>query len=314
METCDLLIIGAGPAGLAAAINAASEGLTTYVLDRSHDVGGQARKSSKIENYLGFPAGCTGADLTEAARVQAERFGAAFIQGAEVIDLRCDDGRPVAMCASGTVYECRAAIVATGVTYRRLEAPGVERLLGRGVEYGMSPTDLLDLQGQRVHVVGGANSAGQAVLHLARRAQEVVLVTRSPLEKSMSQYLIDRIYAAGNIRVAPNTRIAAVDGDEHLDKVTLASPSGVWTETSAGLFAFIGAVPHTEWVGAQKDAQGFILSGIDLSQPRKRQQLEASIPGVFVAGDVRSGSIKRVAAAAGEGAMAVANVHRFLGG
>lgn len=312
---CDLLVIGAGPAGLAAAVNAASEGLHTIVLERGPEVGGQASSSSRIENYLGFPTGLTGAELANAAHEQAVRFGAEIHTHAQVIDLRSDGlGHHQVMCESGAVYRCPSTIIASGVTYRKLDVPGVDRLLGHGVAYGVSPEQAEEYRGKRVFIVGGANSAGQAAVHLAQHGAEVELLTRSPLEKSMSQYLIDRCAASDAIQVRVGARVAAVKGNhEHaLAHVTVADDDGITTEDAAGLFVFIGADPRTDWApGLTKDSRGFVVTGPDLPDV-SRLYLETSVPGVFAAGDVRSGSVKRVAASAGEGAMAVQFVHRYL--
>lgn len=311
---CDLLIVGAGPAGLAAAVNAASEGLGVIVLDRGIEVGGQARTSSRIENYLGFPSGLSGEELATAAEEQARRFGASIHHAAEVIDVRpTDDGRFQVMCASSTVYLCRAILIASGVIYRRLESPGVEALVGRGVFYGVSPSQAEDYRGARVFVVGGANSAGQAALHLAQHGAEVHVLARSPLAKSMSQYLVDRIEKHPDIAVREAARVAAVRAGDRiwLEHVTVAEPSGVVTEQAAGLFIFIGAEPRVSWAPLETDRGGFILTGADLPDVA-RAYLETSVPGIFAAGDVRSGSVKRVSAAAGEGAMAVQMIHRYL--
>lgn len=320
---CDLLVIGAGPAGLAAAINGASEGLSVIVLDRYTTLGGQASTSSRIENYLGFPEGLSGAELTAQAEAQARRFGAVFHPGAEVIDLRADGDAHSAMCANGHVYRCRTVLVTTGVTYRRLTVPGAEALLGRGVFYGASPSQAYEYEGKRVFVVGGANSAGQAALHLAAHGARVDIVTRSPLVKSMSSYLLDRLTAApADISVTTGGRIAAVRGqDDVLSHVTVAHPGGVVSHEAAAVFVFIGADPLTDWAPhLAKDEKGFVLTGPD-AQPwlsgnhgyeLQLLYLETSVPGTFAAGDIRSGSVKRVAAAAGEGSMAVQFVHRYL--
>jgi thioredoxin reductase (NADPH) len=314
-HSCDLLVIGAGPAGLAAAVNAASEGLHTIVLERGATVGGQAASSSRIENYLGFPNGLSGAELTEAATEQAMRFGANIHTHAQVIDLRADGlGQHQIMCESGQVYRCDAALVTSGVTYRTLDVPGIAPLIGKGVGYGISPADAEQYRGQRVVVVGGANSAGQAAVHLADHGAEVDIVTRSPLEKSMSTYLVDRCESHEGITIREGARIAAVKGnkDHRLGHVTIADAAGVVTEAAAGLFVFIGAEPKVEWAPAlAKDAKGFILTGSDI-QDANVPYLSTSLPGVFAAGDVRSGSVKRVAAAAGEGSMAVQFIHKYL--
>lgn len=317
---CDLLIIGAGPAGLAAAVSAASEGLRVIVLERSKTAGGQMGTSSRIENYLGFVNGLSGADLATAAIAQAERFGADIHAGAEVIDLRGEghgtERHHRAICATGNTYSCTAILVAAGVTYRRLEVPGADPLLGRGIFYGASPTQAAEYAGQRVFMVGGANSAGQAAIFLASNHADVDIITRSPLEKSMSQYLIDRIAACPNITVHTSARVAAVRGTRHrLSHVTVADTDGVETHQAAALFAFIGADPQTDWAPQlKKDPRGFILTGQDASGINSdgRMFLETSEAGIFAAGDIRYGSVKRVAASAGEGAMATQFIHRYL--
>lgn len=326
-HACDVLIIGAGPAGLAAAVNAASEGLHVIVLERSPWVGGQASSSSRIENYLGFPLGLTGHELATAAHEQALRFGAEIHTGSAVIDLRRVDLDHVqAMCQSGKVYTCQTTILTTGVTYRQLDAPGVSDLIGRGVYYGASPSEAERYRDKRVFVVGGANSAGQAALHLAQHGSSVTILTRSPLEKGMSAYLIERIRAA-EIAVEVGARVAAAHGKSTaeggdgagiilaqplLEAVTVATPDGVRSELADALLVFIGAEPRTGWAPQLlTDRRGFILTGSDVPGD-PRLYLESSEPGIFAAGDVRAGSIKRVAAAAGEGATAVALVHRYL--
>jgi thioredoxin reductase (NADPH) len=324
-HVCDLLVIGAGPAGLAAAVNAASEGLRTIVLERSPLVGGQATSSSRIENYLGFAEGLTGSELAAQAEAQARRFGAKLVTGAHVIDLRpTEDGHQI-MCASGHAYVCRAALVTSGVTYRTLDVPGAQELLGRGVFYGASPAETAQYEGRNVYVVGGANSAGQAAIHFAQHGANVTILSRSPLAKSMSTYLIERIEDMDIPRVI-GARVAALhapctgDGEIclSLDAVTVSTPDAITTHKADGLFVFIGAEPRTSWApSVMTDSRGFILTGSDVgSRDADRRivpaYLETSQAGVFAAGDVRAGSVKRVAAAAGEGAMAVQFIHRYL--
>lgn len=302
---CDVLVVGAGPAGLAAAVNAASEGLQVIVLDKSTDVGGQARSSSRIENYLGFPSGLSGEELTVAGQEQAEKFGAVFHTRSEVIDVRPTERGQQAMCASGLLYNCRALLITCGVAYRRLDAPGVEEMTGQAVFYGMSPSQAEDYRDKRVLVVGGANSAGQAALHLANHGCDVELLTRSPLTKGMSAYLIDRIHDHVHVGIREGARVAAVRHESgRLSDVLIAQPDGVVSRDCAAVFVFIGAEPRVLWApDLDTDRSGFIETGVDLM---------TAVPGVFAAGDVRSGSIKRVSAAAGEGAMAVQMIHRFL--
>jgi thioredoxin reductase (NADPH) len=321
---CDLLVIGAGPAGLAAAINAASEGLRVIVLERSAHAGGQASTSSRIENYLGFPAGLTGPELAQASEEQALRFGADIHTGSEVIDLRTEGDHHRAMCADGKTYTCSTILVTAGVTYRRLDVPGADSLIGRGVFYGASPTQVSEYAGKRVFVVGGANSAGQAALFLAQHGARVDILTRSPLAKSMSTYLLDRLVKlAADITVNTGARVAAVHGTKShgLDHVTVADDAAVISHEAAALFVFIGAEPRTDWAPTlAKDQRGFILTGPeawDTSKDGWLEQrppfyLETSVPGIFAAGDIRSDSVKRVSAAAGEGAMAVQFVHKYL--
>lgn len=317
-HSCDLLIVGGGPAGLAAAVNAASEGLRTIVLERAGAVGGQASASSRIENYLGFADGLTGAQLAEQARAQAERFGAELVTDSQVIDLRPTDERGhQAMCHSGHVYVCRTALVTSGVTYRTLDVPGATELLGRGVYYGASPTQAALANDADIFIVGGANSAGQAALHFAQH-NRVTILTRSPLNKGMSAYLIERIDSAPNITVEVGARVAAVHGayddanGASLDGITVATPDRIVTHAADGLFVFIGAEPRTSWApGLLTDKRGFILTGQDVPGD-PRAYLETSTAGVFSAGDVRAGSVKRVAAAAGEGAMSVQFIHHYL--
>jgi len=304
----------------------ASEGLTTVIVEREAP-GGQAGQSAAIENYLGFPRGLTGSDLTHRAVAQVSRFGAEMVLARGVVALETrgpvhavifDDG-------SGEI-EARAVIVATGVSYRRLEADGLEELTGRGVYYGVTASEASQCEGDDVYVVGAANSAGQAALNLARFAKRVVLVVRArTLVDTMSRYLVDRILAAANIEVRYRSEVVACTGEGHLETLTLADrESGATEEASASwLFVFIGASPHTEWLGdgIARDEKGFVVTGQDLlaaTSPRRWPMerapyaLETSVPGVFAAGDVRLDSMKRVASAVGEGAMAVYLVHRYL--
>lgn len=320
----DLAIVGGGPAGLAAAVYAASEGLTTVILERDAP-GGQAGQSARIENYLGFPSGLRGGDLAQRALRQGRRFGAEIVRMQDAVGLEVDgDVRRVRLSGGGSVA-CHCAVVSCGVSYRRLEAEGTDDLLGRGVFYGAATTEAERMRGRRVFVVGGANSAGQGAIHFAQYADHVTVVVRGEsLEIGMSQYLVDRIAATPNIDVLTRTRVTAAGGEGHLENVTLQDlPDGPERTLPAdGLFIFIGAVPHTEWLQGSVacDDRGFILSGREGlgSRPgcwpleRDPFLLETSVPGVFAAGDVRQGSLKRVASAVGEGAMAVQFIHHYL--
>jgi thioredoxin reductase (NADPH) len=321
----DVCIVGGGPAGLAAAVYAASEGLATVIVEREAP-GGQAGQSAAIENYLGFPRGLTGSDLTRRATAQASRFGAEMILARDVVGFEARGPvRAVLLAGSGEI-EARALIVATGVSYRRLDAAGLDELTGRGVYYGMNASQASQCQGDEVYVVGAANSAGQAALHVSRFAKRVVLVVRAAtLADTMSRYLLDRIVSAPNIEVRYHSEVVAGRGDGHLETLTIADrDSGITEElTSNWLFVFIGASPRTDWLGADvgRDDNGFVVTGQDLLGPAYARRwplarppfgLETSVPGVFAAGDVRLDSMKRVASAVGEGAMSVYFVHRYL--
>lgn len=320
----DLCIVGAGPAGLAAAVYAASEGLQTVVVE-SDAPGGQAGQSASIENYLGFPKGLSGADLTHRAVAQASRFGAEMVLARDVVGFETRGPVRAVLLDGSTDIEARAVLVATGVSYRRLEAPGLDGALGRGIYYGATASEASQTSGADVYVVGGANSAGQAALNFARYAKRVVLVVRgATLEASMSQYLVSRVLTAANIDVRLQTEVVGARGDGHLEVVTLAD-RGAGTEEEVEtnwLFVFIGASPRTDWLGdaVVRDGRGFVVTGPDLPPgpimgwPLERgpYALETSVPGVFAAGDVRLDSMKRVASAVGEGAMSVYLVHRYL--
>jgi thioredoxin reductase (NADPH) len=313
----DLVIVGGGPAGLGAALYAASEGLRTVLVDKKA-TGGQAGQSNRIENYLGFPDGVSGAQLTERARRQALKFGAELLSIREVVGLQVADGTAIA---------AHAAVLATGVMYRRLEAGGLAEFTGRGVFYGSAATEAPSCSGHDVYLVGGANSAGQAAVHFARYARRVHLLVRGEdLRRSMSQYLISQLRSFDNIEIHHCTEVVGGAGGEHLEELTLRDihTGTQWTVESSWLFVFIGAQPHTDWLDGvvARDERGFVLTGPDLllggkrppgwGLPRDPYHLESSVPGVFAAGDVRAQSVKRVASAVGEGAMAVALVHRYL--
>jgi thioredoxin reductase (NADPH) len=321
----DLCIVGGGPAGLAAAVYAASEGLSTVVVEREAP-GGQAGQSAAIENYLGFPKGLSGSDLTRRAVAQAVRFGAEMVLVRTVVSLETRGPvRAVVLDGSGEI-EARAVLAATGVSYRRLPVAGLDELAGRGVYYGATASEAAECRGDEVYLVGAANSAGQAALNIARFAKRVVLVVRAAtLEDTMSRYLVARIAATPNIDVRCRTEVVGCRGDGHLEMLTLADRVSGRTENvpASWLFVFIGASPHTDWLGPDvvRDDKGFVVTGHDLLHPahagrwplsRVPFTLETSVPGVFAAGDVRLESMKRVASAVGEGAMSVYLVHRYL--
>lgn len=321
VEVADLLVVGCGPAGLAAAVYGASEGLRTVVLERVAP-GGQAGMSSRIENYLGFPNGVTGAELTRRALDQATRLGAEVLTSTDVTGLRTHDDYRLVTLDDGTTVASRSLIVATGVSYRTLDADGVDELVGRGVFYGATMHEARAFEGESVAIVGGANSAGQAALHFARFAEQVTMLVRGPsLGAAMSAYLIEQIERTPNIDVRFGASVALCSGRQQLDSVHVRQ-GGETTELScAGLFVFIGAQPRTDWLAplVPRDNHGFLLVGPDVPRERWREtrppfSLETGLPGVFAAGDVRSGSVKRVASAVGDGALAVHLVHRYLGG
>ncbi|MFN8191385.1 MAG: FAD-dependent oxidoreductase [Nocardioidaceae bacterium] len=318
----DLAIVGGGPAGLAAAVYGASEGLSVVVLE-AEAIGGQAGTSSMIRNYLGFPRGISGMRLAQRARNQALRFGTDFFTGWEVTALIPGvDGAPHQLCTDGGDVSARAVLVASGVAYRKLGVPAIEDLVGSGVNYGAAMTAAREMEGYPVVVVGGGNSAGQAALHLARFASSVTIVVRRPgLEETMSQYLIDEIRYNDLVEVLPCTRVVDAGGEGQLEWLCLEDTvTGERTTTPArGLFLLLGAEPRCEWLPPElaRDGNGFILTGRDV--PREKwvdglppANLATTVPGVFAAGDIRSGSMKRVAAASGEGASVVPLVHAYL--
>ena len=322
----DLVVVGGGPAGLGAAVYGASEGLRTVLVEQLA-TGGQAGQSSRIENYLGFPDGVSGAQLTDRARRQAAKFGAEVLTTREVTGLEVRGSARRVTFADGTFIDAHTVILATGVSYRQLDVPGLDELTGRGVYYGSALTAASACAGQDVYVVGGANSAGQAALYLSRLAKSVTLLVRGPsLEKSMSYYLIKRITDSPSISVRTSTEVIGASGQDHLERLTLRDTAQGLTETvdAQWLYLFIGASPLTGWLDGvvARDARGFVLAGPDLSPGGERPRgwpldrmpyyLETSVPGVFVAGDARAESAKRVASAVGEGAMAVMLVHRYL--
>jgi thioredoxin reductase (NADPH) len=318
----DVAIVGAGPAGLAAAVYGASEGLRTILIE-SAAPGGQAGQSALIENYLGFPKGISGADLARRAHSQASRFGAEVLVPASVTRIERRDPFRIIHLADGTEITAKAVIATSGVSYRRLPAKGVEELTGTGVYYGTSRIEAQIHANQPMYVVGGGNSAGQAAMFLTRFTDSVTIVIRGEnLTESMSSYLIDNIEAAKEVTVLPNTQVIEASGEGHLQRLTLRNLiTGEETTVDAGaMFVFIGQRAQTEWLAdlVQLDEKGFVLSGLDLGPlkgwnvDRDPFPLETSVPGVFVAGDVRHGSIRRVAGAAGEGATAIRLVHQHL--
>ncbi|WP_369264745.1 FAD-dependent oxidoreductase [Streptomyces sp. R35] len=325
-EFYDLVVIGGGPAGLGAAVYGASEGLRTVLVEREA-TGGQAGQSSRIENYLGFPDGVSGAQLTDRARRQAAKFGAEILTAREVTRLEVTGASRTIHFSDGSAIAAHSVILATGVSYRQLEAPGLADLTGCGVFYGSALTEAAACQGHDVYIVGGANSAGQAAMYLARGAKSVTILVRgSSLSASMSHYLIQQIGDAPNISVRTGTVVEAAHGTGHLEQLTLRDVASGHTELvdAQWMFVFIGAAPLTDWLEGTvlRDARGFIMAGPDMTpdgQPpagweldRPPYHLETNIPGVFVAGDARAESAKRVASAVGEGAMAVMLVHRYL--
>jgi thioredoxin reductase (NADPH) len=324
----DLVVIGGGPAGLGSAVYGASEGLRTVLIERTA-TGGQAGQSSRIENYLGFPDGVSGGQLTERARRQAVKFGAELITTREAIGLEVKGSARSIRLADGAAIDAHTVILAMGVAYRQLTASGLERLTGRGVYYGSALTEAANCADQDVYIVGGANSAGQSAAYLARGARSVTLLVRGEsLQDSMSYYLIQQLAQIDRISVRTCTEVVEAHGDDHLERLTLRDKTTGAVETvDAGyLFVFIGAAPRTDWLDGVvvRDDLGFVVAGPDLAVDgalppgwildRPPFHLETSVPGVFAAGDVRAESAKRVASAVGEGAMAVMLVHRYLEG
>jgi thioredoxin reductase (NADPH) len=325
-DVYDLVIVGAGPAGLAAAVYGASEGLRTLLLDR-HAPGGQAGTSSRIENYLGFPTGISGSELTRRALTQAQRLGAEFLAPLDVTGLSLDAGYKRLALADGRELVTRTMLAATGMIYREHPARGMAEHTGAGVYYGAATTEAPAFRGRRVFVVGGGNSAGQGAMHLARYAKEVHLVVRrASFRDTMSRYLIDQIEKTDNIRLRPRTELERVEGGEHVERVALTSldDGECRVEDADAVFVFIGTRPHSDWLppGVLRDAKGFVLTGRELvaaeayarvwKETREPLPLETSAPGVFAAGDVRAGCMNRVASAVGEGSMVVRLAHEYL--
>lgn len=326
LEFYDLAIVGGGPAGLAAAVYGASEGLKTIMVEREAP-GGQAGLSGRIENYLGFPSGLTGADLARRAVTQARRFGVEIVSPQEATKIRVDGPYRYLSLNDGTEVSCHAMLLATGVQWRKLDLPGMDRLQGAGVYYGGSMTEAASCRDEDVYIIGGANSAGQAAMSYSQFARRVVMVVRGDsLGASMSQYLVEQVQNTPNIHVEYCTRVVEVHGEDHLEAVSLKCDrtGDVSRVEASSLFVFIGAEPRTSWLdGAiERDERGFILTGPDLLKPGKRPKgwtlerdpglLETNIPGVFAVGDVRYGSVKRVASGVGEGSVAIQFVHQYL--
>ncbi|HEX4623633.1 MAG TPA: FAD-dependent oxidoreductase [Solirubrobacteraceae bacterium] len=318
-EHYDLVIVGGGPAGLAAAVYGASEGLRTVMVERETP-GGQAGQSTRIENYLGFPAGVSGSDLARRATSQARRLGAELLSVQDVVALRPEGVGRFVELSGGNTLSSHCVLVASGVSYRKLDVPGFEALTGAGVSYGAAPAEARSCSDQRVVVIGGANSAGQAALYLSTHADRVTMLVRGPaLQASMSHYLIERLETSENVDVRTQTQALAAEGDGHLEALRVRGPDGEETLQADACFVFIGASPRTDWLSGvvARDERGFILAGPDVPENgwplgRDPYVLETSVPGVFVAGDVRARSVKRVASAVGEGSMAVSLIHQYL--
>ena len=321
----DLVIVGGGPAGLAAAVYGASEGLRTVIIERDAP-GGQASLSSRIENYLGFPSGLSGGDLSRRAVAQARRFGAEILSPQQVVGVRLEGPYRMVKLADGGEISCHALLIATGVQWRKLDVPGMERLHGAGVYYGAGPYEATTCVEEDVYVVGGANSAGQAAMNFSRYARRVIMLIRGEsLAATMSHYLIEEISRTPNIEVQVKTRVTEVHGQDRLESISIGCAGGQLENVPASaLYIFIGAEPSTEWLAGfvERDARGFLLTGSDLIHDGKRPAgwtldrdpglLETNVPGVFAVGDVRAGSIKRVASSVGEGSIAIQFVHQYL--
>ena len=327
----DLIIVGGGPAGLAAAVYGASEGLRTVMIEREAP-GGQAGTSSRIENYLGFPSGLSGGDLARRAVAQARRFGVEILSPQDVTGLRVEDPYRFITLSDGSEISCHALILALGVSWRRLDVPGLDRLTGAGVYYGAAQTEAITCQGEDVYVIGGANSAGQAAMYFSKYARQVTMLVRGEsLTKSMSQYLIEQIAETPNITVQTYSSVVEAKGEKSLEAIVIENANTGEQETvsATSLFIFIGAVPRTEWLDGlvERDDRGFVITGTDLKSGARRTSphrptgwrldrdpylLETNIPGVFAVGDVRHGSIKRVASGVGEGSICVQFVHQYL--
>jgi thioredoxin reductase (NADPH) len=322
----DLAIVGGGPAGLAAAVYGASEGLHTVMIEREAP-GGQAGMSSRIENYLGFPAGLSGNDLARRAVVQAQRFGVEILSPQEAVGVRIEGSYRFIKLADDSEISCHALMIASGVQWRRLDAPGIDKLQGAGVYYGGGTTEALSCKGEIIYVVGGANSAGQAAMNFAKYAERVVMLVRgASLASTMSQYLIDQIKETPNIQIWAHASVVEVHGEARLEEISVlcSDTNKVERVPASSIFIFIGALPRTDWLGdlVERDERGFLLTGPDLIRDGERPKgwtldrdpflLETNIPGIFAVGDVRHGSVKRVASGVGEGSVAVQFIHQYL--
>jgi thioredoxin reductase (NADPH) len=322
----DLAIVGGGPAGLAAAVYGASEGLHTVMIEQEAP-GGQAGMSSRIENYLGFPMGLSGGDLARRAVVQARRFGVEILSPQETVGVRTEGSYRILKLADGSEISCHALMIAAGVQWRRLDVPGIDRLQGAGVYYGGGATEAISCKGEIVYVVGGANSAGQAAMNFAKYAERVVILVRGvSLSSTMSQYLIEQIKETPNIQVWANAGVVEAHGESHLEEISVLCSDTDKTERvpASSMFIFIGALPRTDWLAdlVERDERGFILTGPDLMRDGQRPKgwpldrdpflLETNLPGLFAVGDVRHGSVKRVASGVGEGSVAVQFIHQYL--
>ncbi len=322
----DLAIVGGGPAGLAAAVYGASEGLKTVMIEREAP-GGQAGMSSRIENYLGFPSGLSGSDLARRAVAQAQRFGVEILSPVEVVGVRTEGSYRIMKLVDGNEISCHALMISTGVQWRKLEAEGIARLQGAGVYYGGGATEAMSCKGEIVYVVGGANSAGQAAMNFAKYADRVVILVRGDsLASTMSQYLIDQIKETPNIQIWAHASVVESHGETHLEEISVLCSDTAKIERvpATSMFIFIGALPQTDWLGdlVERDERGFILTGPDLIRDGQHPKgwtlerdpflLETNVPGIFAVGDVRHGSVKRVASGVGEGSVAVQFIHQYL--
>jgi len=322
----DLAIVGGGPAGLAAAVYGASEGLKTVIVEREAP-GGQAGMSSRIENYLGFPSGLSGADLARRGVVQAQRFGVEILAPQEATGIRTEGPYRIIRLADGNEISCHALMIASGVQWRRLDAPGIDRLQGAGVYYGGGATEAISCKGEKVYVIGGANSAGQAAMNFAKYAERVVILVRgTSLSSTMSQYLIDQVKEMPNIQIWAHASVAEVHGESHLEEISVvcSDTNTIERVPASAMFIFIGALPRTDWLAGvvERDDRGFLLTGPDLIHDGQRPKgwtldrdpflLETNVPGIFAVGDVRHGSVKRVASGVGEGSVGVQFIHQYL--